>query len=174
MPSVSLVLTVIGADRPGLVERLATTVSSHNGNWQESRMAHLGGRFAGILHVEVQSDQAERLQAALRGLADEGLQTIIEVDADAVPPLEKTPTLRLELVGHDRPGIVREITEILAQQQANVEELETAVTAAANTGQNLFRAEIRVQLPADGSIRHLQEALEGVAADMMVDIRSQA
>ena len=48
-----LVLTLIGADRPGLVESLAKRVAAHRGNWVESRMAHLAGQFAGILRVEV-------------------------------------------------------------------------------------------------------------------------
>ena len=173
MPRVSLILTVIGADHPGLVEKLATTVSANGGNWLESRMAHLAGQFAGILQVETTADNVRQPQSALAALADEGLQTTIEVDRQT-QPAESPPLLRLDLVGHDRPGIVREITHVLTEQQANVEELETDVTAAANTGQALFRATIRVQLPPGGSIRRLQEALEGVAADMMVDIRRQA
>ena len=48
-----LVLTLIGPDRPGLVESLAKRVTAHGGNWVESRMAHLAGQFAGILRVEV-------------------------------------------------------------------------------------------------------------------------
>ena len=45
--------TVIGRDRPGLVQRLASLVADHGGNWLESRMSRLGGEFAGILRLTV-------------------------------------------------------------------------------------------------------------------------
>ena len=48
-----LVMTVIGQDRPGLVESVAALVAENGGNWLESRMSRLGGHFAGILRVEV-------------------------------------------------------------------------------------------------------------------------
>ena len=48
-----LVLTLIGSDRPGLVEAVAEVIAGHGGNWLESRMAHLAGKFAGILRVEI-------------------------------------------------------------------------------------------------------------------------
>jgi len=51
-----LVLTVIGDDRPGLVEALSHVVAEHHGNWSESRMAHLADKFAGIVTVTVPKD----------------------------------------------------------------------------------------------------------------------
>ena len=168
MANVSLVLTVIGRDRPGLVEALATTVAAHGGNWLESRMAHLAGQFAGILRVEVAADEAEALEQAIQTLAEHGLESVIH--ADSAPEPSTRALLQLDLVGHDRPGIIREVTGVLAAQGVNVEELTTEAAAAANTGQPLFRATIRLRLPPGGSPAQLQAALEGVAADMMVDI----
>ena len=52
----NLVLTLIGPDRPGLVEAVAQPIAANGGNWLESRMAHLGGKFAGILRVDVPAD----------------------------------------------------------------------------------------------------------------------
>ena len=77
MVDVSLVLTVIGDDRPGLVESLSTAVADHGGSWQESHMAHLAGKFAGILRAEVPQEQAASLEAALRQLASAGLHVKI-------------------------------------------------------------------------------------------------
>ena len=67
--SVFLVITVIGDDQPGLVEQLSTTISGHGGNWLESSMSHLAGKFAGILKVAVPAARAEELKAALGSLA---------------------------------------------------------------------------------------------------------
>ncbi len=51
-----LVLTLIGPDRPGLVEAVAEPIAAHGGNWLESRMAHLAGQFAGIVLYRRRAD----------------------------------------------------------------------------------------------------------------------
>jgi glycine cleavage system regulatory protein len=165
--NISLVLTVLGADRPGLVEALARVIADHGGNWIESRMAHLSGHFAGLLRVEVERDRADALADAVRSLA--GLESLVHRDASASAP-RNSPLLRLELVGQDRPGIVREISRVLASQGVNVEELHTECVAAPTTGQSLFRAAARLRLPPGASEASLRSALEAVAADLMVDV----
>ena len=64
----TLVMTVIGADRPGLVQLVAACVADRGGNWLESRMCHLGGQFAGIISVEAPADRADDLKRALQRL----------------------------------------------------------------------------------------------------------
>lgn len=169
MPKTSLVLTILGQDRPGLVESIAQLVAEHDGNWVESRMAHLAGQFAGILRVEVNKDQADALTAAIGKLAEGGLKSTVLTTATGSSD-DKRPVVKLSLVGQDRPGIVREITSMLASQGVNVEELNTECTRAANSGQLLFQAEAQLRLPADMSTDTLRTALEQVAADMMVDL----
>ncbi|MCA9170340.1 MAG: hypothetical protein KDB23_21830, partial [Planctomycetales bacterium] len=117
----SLVMTILGADRPGVVESLAKLVNQHGGNWLESRMAHLAGQFAGIVHVEVPPSDADKLVEALRAVNGSGLTIIVQVDDVATSAATFAP-LRLEIVGNDRPGIVHEITRVLAELAVNVEE----------------------------------------------------
>ncbi|MCA9229278.1 MAG: ACT domain-containing protein [Planctomycetales bacterium] len=169
MPTTSLVLTILGQDRPGLVDSLAQAVAEHGGNWVESRMAHLAGQFAGILRVEVDEPKAEALRAAIADLAAAGLESVVHADLAVAPPSE-TPAVRLSLVGQDRPGIVREISRVLAAHGVNVEELSTECRRAANTGQELFQADAQLRLPEGFSTELLRVALEQVAGDMMVDI----
>lgn len=169
MNKVSLVLTVIGHDKPGLVEAIASVVADQGANWLESRMAHLAGQFAGILRVEVERDHAARLVAALEGLDQQGLKSIIH--AESVPASSHAePTMRLDLVGQDRPGIVREISKVLAAHCVNVERFQSEQTHAAGTGQALFRASAQLRLPPGTEETNLRQALEQVAADMMVDL----
>ena len=170
MSTTSLVLTILGQDRPGLVDSIAQTVAEHGGNWVESRMAHLAGQFAGILRVDVDQSQAEALTTAIEALASAGLESVVHADAVESAP-SKSPLVHLSLVGQDRPGIVREISRVLAAQGVNVEELRTECRRAANSGQELFQADAQLRLPAGVSANSLREALEQVAADMMVDIR---
>jgi glycine cleavage system regulatory protein len=167
MSKTSLVLTILGQDRPGLIDSIAQIVAEHGGNWVESRMAHLAGQFAGILRVEVAAEQAEPLTTALKNLAGAGLESVVQSDL-AVPIDSLPPPVQLSLVGQDRPGIIREISQVLAAHGVNVEELNTECTNAPNTGQALFRANARLRLPGHISALELREALEQVAADMMV------
>ncbi len=169
MSKISLILTILGHDKPGLVEAIASVVADEEANWLESRMAHLAGQFAGILRVEVERDGAERLVTALDGLDKLGLKLIIHTDPVAVSSQEE-PTMRLDLVGQDRPGIVREISKVLATHCVNVERFQSEQSRAAGTGQALFRASAQLRLPPETEENDLRLALEQVAADMMVDL----
>ncbi len=165
----SLVLTLLGPDRPGLVERLSQLVVEQGGNWVESRMARLGGQFAGILRVDLPSATIDAFRVAAASLADAGLQLVIaEPDADLAAP-ELRP-LRLSLLGHDRPGIVREIAQVLASRNVNVEELETGLESAPMSGEQLFFARARLGIPSGVAEGELRRALEQLAGDLMVDI----
>lgn len=165
-----LVVTLIGPDRPGLVEAVAEVVASHGGNWLESRMAHLAGKFAGILRIEIPGDKSEAVLAALAELESRGLKVVGESSGDASKPTAGR-SLDLELVGLDRPGIVREISQLLAGSGANVEELATDRTSAPMSGEMLFTANARVRLPSDADLSTLRAALERLASDMTIEIR---
>ncbi|NIL97799.1 MAG: glycine cleavage system protein R [Planctomycetales bacterium] len=165
----SLVLTVIGPDRPGLVDSLAEIVAAHQGNWLESRMAHLGGKFAGILHVVVPEQQTEALLAALETLGTHGLS--VHAERDTVTEIHQTfRPVTLELLGNDRPGIVREVSHALAGRGVNVEEFRTECIDAPMSGGTLFRATAQLRLPPDLAADDLRHQLEQLAHDLMVDI----
>lgn len=164
----SLVVTVIGNDRPGIVERLSEVVLAAGANWEESRMARLAGKFAGILRVSVTAERADMLASGLRALTSDGLTIVVESSADAAR--ETFRTVRLELVGHDHPGIIRDISKVLAQHHVNIEELETGVSGAPMTGEQLFRARVQLRLPAAVTTDWLRARLEALAGEMMVDV----
>ncbi len=164
-----LVMTVIGVDRPGLVEGLAELVAEHGGNWLESRMSHLGGHFAGILRVEAPEDRVPSLTEALKGLASRGLTVVVHQDR-AEPGLPGGGLRTLEIVGQDRPGIVRQISRALARYRINVEELHTECASAAMSGETLFRARARLSIPEGCDTNALRRELETIAADLIVDV----
>lgn len=168
--STSIVLTVISDDRPGIVESLSQTLAAHGGNWVESSMLSLAGKFAGILMATVPDDQAQALIADLQALAASGLQIVVErTDSMSRPPGARE--FSIELVGQDRPGIVRDITRILSRQHINVEELETECQDASMSGESLFIANARILVPAEASLEKLQDELEDLANELMVDIK---
>src|SRR5688572_23866224 len=184
----SLVMTIIGAARPGLVELVAASVADHGGNWQESRMCHLGGRFAGIARVEVPAARLAELKRALHGLEAHGLRIVVESGGGTqVSPSTSSgqaastgsgqarstgsgQAATLELVGNDRPGILRTVTGVLAARGVNVEELSSECVSAPMGGGNLFQAKARVLVPATVKLEDVRADLEKIAADLMVDL----
>jgi glycine cleavage system regulatory protein len=164
-----LVMTVIGQDRPGLVESVADLVASHGGNWLESRMSRLGGHFAGILRVEVPAEKEQALVANLKGLSSRGLSVVVHSDQRAAEPPPGRLRI-LEIVGQDRAGIVREISHALATYGVNVEELQTECASAAMTGETLFKARAKLRVPDSADVETIRQNLEKIASDLIVDI----
>ena len=165
----SLVLTIIGPDRPGLVESVAGVVAEHGGSWVESRMSRLAGQFAGILRVSVPSHKADALFEACRQLEADGLRLLLERGQDEVPVPERR-VVSLSLVGGDRPGIIAKISEVLAARNVNVEELNTECEGAPWSGDTLFKATARLNVPSDLDLNSLRSSLEEIGNDFMVDI----
>mgnify|MGYP001189000422 CR=1 FL=1 len=168
----TLVMTVIGADRPGLVQRVAACVADHGGNWLESRMCRLGGQFAGILRVEVEQTRVDELKEALGGLSASGLRVILHAEGAVDAPVRGSMAT-LELVGHDRPGILRSVSSVLAAHGLNVEELASERVSAPMGGGTLFQAHALVLVPEDVKLASVRADLEKIAGDLMVDLRLQ-
>ena len=170
---VSIVATVVGPDRTGLVELLSKAVSRHGGNWEESRLAHLAGQFAGMLRIELSEAKVPELEADLRALSDEGLKvSVTRGKPDAEADLAVSKTWTLNLVGQDRPGIVAELSRVLAEHGLNVEELSTECESAPMSGEVLFKANAR--LSGSAALDHVRDALEGIGPDLMVELEEEA
>ncbi len=165
-----LVLTLIGTDRPGLVQSVARMVADHGGSWVESRMAHLAGQFAGILSVHVPSGRAEALVEALRDLGDEGLSVTVAAEPEAGGVSGAGRTIVFELTGQDRPGIVAQVSRLLAARDVNVEEFNTRCASAPMSGETLFTISAKLSLPDGLTTEDLRADFEAAADDLMVDV----
>jgi len=164
-----LVATIIGRDRPGLVESVSAVIADHGGNWLESRMAQMAGQFAGILRIEVDDERRDALAEALVDLASGGLRVVVEPAAEE-PELGAPRSVNLQVLGADRKGIVRQIAHAIAARDVNVVELETEIHSAPMSGELLFKASARLEVPAGASLADLRRDLERIASDLMVDI----
>jgi glycine cleavage system regulatory protein len=162
-------MTVIGQDRPGLVDSVAGLVAEQGGNWLESQMSRLGGQFAGILRVEVPSENEPALVAGLKKLEARGLTVVVHPDQPK-PSATSARQSMLEIVGQDRPGIVREISHALASFGVNVEDLQTECASAAMSGETLFKASARLSIPESCNAAQIRQKLERIAADLIVEI----
>jgi glycine cleavage system regulatory protein len=164
----TLILTVIGDDRPGLVSTLSGPVHAHGANWERSRLSRLAGKFAGIVQVTVAGDRLDALIEDLRALEDQGLQIGLERAGELAE--RQLLQLRLELVGADHPGIMAEVTAALASRQVSIEDLSTDVRDAPMAGGRLFQAQAELLVPPTINAEALRSMLEELADDLMVDL----
>ena len=167
----ALVLTVIGEDRPGLVEALSDLITQHEGSWDESRMARLAGHFAGVVQIHLPEPHAEGLIAALPTLLDLGLSVDVVNSDWSLARVDHRESWRLDLVTQDRPGIVRDISSKLAALGVSVQDLRTIIENAPMSGERLFRAEAELAPPARADFEQIRSALEQLADDMMIDLK---
>ena len=164
-----LVLTFVGDDRPGLINAIAEKVAHSGGTWLESRSVRLAGKFAGVVLVSVPDESLIPLESALAKLAPSGLR--VSVDRGAAAELEKpVRTVKLDVVGNDRPGIVRDVTQALTRLGVNIEEFGSGLEGEPFTGVKLFHATARLDVPEGLKLEDLRKALERLAAEIMVDL----
>ena len=165
----TFILTVVGDDRPGLVSAVSAPISAHGASWEHSQMSRLAGKFAGIVLVTVADKRFDALAADLEALSAEGLQVTLERTDE--PVARESQRLHLELLGDDHPGIVAEISAALATQRVSIEELSTNVREAPMAGGMLFEAKALLDAPSTTSTDSLRSMLEGLAHELMVEIR---
>ncbi|HEX6792878.1 MAG TPA: formyltransferase family protein [Casimicrobiaceae bacterium] len=166
----SLVVTAIGADRPGLVSLLSERAQGFGANWAGSRMTNLAGQFAGIVHFDVPAPNAEPLAQALRGLEASGLRIVI-VQSETSPAPPGRRIVSLELTGADRPGIVRDLSRHLNDKGVSIDDLHTEIVDGGATGQqHLFKVRAVLVVPESLPAATLRTALDQLASEMMADM----
>jgi glycine cleavage system regulatory protein len=166
-----LVVTITCPDRPGVVERITQTVVDHSANWEDSRMARLGGDFAGIVKISVAEERVGALIEALQALADDQTAVIVKTtDADIEEGNQQFSLWELRLAGADHEGIVHKVSAYLASEGINVESMETTVVPAPITGSPLFHMDAVIKVPSNHSLSELNEKLGQIGEELGVDV----
>jgi glycine cleavage system regulatory protein/folate-dependent phosphoribosylglycinamide formyltransferase PurN len=166
----SLIVTVMGPDRPGIVRALADRAQRFGANWAASRMARLAGEFAGMVHFDVPRESADALAAALQALESSGGLRVMIARSEAGAPPAGLRGVALELVGDDRLGIVSSLTRILAERGISIEHIHTEIVGGAASGKHAFKVAAHLLVPNAISAEALSHELEALANEMMVDI----
>jgi glycine cleavage system regulatory protein len=163
-----MVLTVIARDRPGLIKALSETIAQHGGNWVDSSMARLAGEFAGILRISVPDDNVTALESDLGGLGSAGIWVTIRRGHE--DKMHVGRRVRLEMTGVDHPGIIHEISTVLANMEISIDALDSRVFAGSMSGEAMFEARADIILPEGLDEGQLRETLEDITHDLMVEV----
>ena len=164
-----LVITVLGDDKAGLVDKLSGAITRHGGNWERSQMIELAGKFAGVVLVKIAPSKSAALKAELDQIEASGLLHIEMETASAAAESEGDNLFAIEITGQDHPGIVHEISHALATNRVSIEEFSSEVVPAPMGGE-MFKAHAVVSAPTQVGLGDLQDMVEAVATDLMVDV----
>jgi glycine cleavage system regulatory protein len=166
--SQQLILTLMADDQPGIVDQLSACVALHNGNWLESRLAQMAGKFAGIVRVECPDENVQALSEELATLSENGIRVTVE-QGNHTDALDTQP-ITLTVTANDRPGIVQEVSHALAGLKVNVLNLNTRCESAPMSAGPMFVAEIEAEAASDFDQNDLIKELEKLSDDLMVDL----
>ena len=164
----SVVVTILGPDRPGLVSAVSDRATAHGANWADSVMANFAGQFAGIVHLQVPQANCAALMADLRALDSPSLHVALSQAFGA--PAESPRRLQLELLGHDRPGIIHSISSQLAKHGVGIDKLQSHIASGAMSGEQMFHMTAQLTVPRTLDTDMLRAGLESLANELMVDI----
>jgi glycine cleavage system regulatory protein len=167
----TFIISFIGEDRPGLVEALSEVISKHGGNWLESRLSQLAGKFTGLISISLPEESLAALQADLKGLPEASISVRVTPCTGQLTDHEQTELITLTILGPDRPGIVREIAAALSSRAINVVDMESFVSSAPMSAELLFHARVEAELPDPGDLEELGDSLDAIANEMDVDIQ---
>jgi glycine cleavage system regulatory protein len=167
----TFIISFIGEDRPGLVEALSEVISKHGGNWLESRLSQLAGKFTGLISISLPEASSAALQKDLKALSEAGLSIRVTPCTGQAAKTEHARLITLTILGPDRPGIVREIAAALSSRAINVVDMESYVSSAPMSAELLFHARVEAALPEQGNLEELGDSLDAIANEMDVDIQ---
>ena len=167
----TFIVTFIGDDRPGLVEALSEVISAHKGNWLESRLSQLAGKFAGLIRVALPETSSEALQQSLKALDAAGISARVTPCAAATEAADHARLVTLTVLGPDRPGIVQEVAGALSARNINVVDMESYVSPAPMSAELLFHARIEAEVPEPNELEDLADRLETIADEMDVEVQ---
>ncbi|MGD2185345.1 MAG: ACT domain-containing protein [Desulfobacterales bacterium] len=171
MSRVYLVVTAVGHDKRGTVEKITDIIVAHHANIEESKMARLGGEFAVIMLLSLSDQNVESIINGFDNLQTQGLTiTSRKTDFSRLQKFKGYVPYEISVIGADHEGIVNSVASYLASEQINIEEMDTTVTNAPNTGTPLFAMSARVQAPPDLSLSQLRKKLAKVGDELDVDI----
>jgi glycine cleavage system transcriptional repressor len=169
-----LILTAIGPDRVGLVEKISEFISRHGCNIEDSKMAVFCGEFAVIVLISGEGGKLVKIGRDYREIETEtGLAISIKTPSTRSPPDSFLP-YKLMASCMDHPGIVYQISAVLSAMGVNIESMETRTYAAPVSGTPIFQLEAQLAVPTRTNINSLRERFAQIQREENIDIELTA
>ncbi len=164
-----LVVSAIGEDQTGLVNRLSECVLDNSCNIEDSRMVILGGEFAVLLLVSGNWNNIAKLESQLTGMQDKLGMQITAKRTESKPLQGNYLPYAVDVIALDHPGIVNNLASFFSHRQINIQDLSTSSYAAAHTGSPMFSVHMLLDVPADTHIASLREEFQTFCDQLNLD-----
>ena len=165
-----LVLSAVGTDRVGLMEKISGFIQTKDANIEDSRMAVFAGEFAIIMLVTGSEEGLSSIEANQNELAEEtGLSIFLRRPSEKKYSEPMIPC-RFTASSLDHPGIVHRLTSQLAQSGINIESMETKSYAAPMSATPMFRFEAIIAVPGRINLPLLRMDLQSIGEEENIDI----
>jgi len=166
-----LVISALGADRPGIVDEISNIIYKHSLNIEDSRMTVLGGEFAMLLLVSGEPSSIDAFQTQIHEIEQAlQMQLMIKVTDDTAPIKNAIP-YAVEVTAIDHPGIVNNISRFFSQRGINIVNLHTESYSAPHTGTPMFALHMTIGISADTSIAKLRDAFMQACDELNLDAK---
>jgi glycine cleavage system transcriptional repressor len=154
-----LILTAMGPDQVGLVERLSAFISHRGCNIEDSKMAVFCGEFAVIVLISGDPVELDRVAGEYSEIEREVGLSITVKKPFVKKAAESVVSYKLTASCMDHPGIVYHISGMLRGLGVNIEAMETKTYSAPVSGTPLFRLEANLAVPVRMKIDDVRERL---------------
>lgn len=161
----TIVTTVSGVTEPGIIKSLAEITRKHGGEWQMSKVIKLGGQFTALFEVTIEAESQPQLESDFVAHFP-ALYFSYALAADHSPSTYQTAKFVFDC--NDRPGLTRDIDDILADLEVELESLECHRLAVIGMGSPVFSSTLTLAIPESISSQRVIESLEGLSEDVRV------
>jgi len=168
-PNNQLVISALGADRPGIVNDLSHAIYQLGCSISDSRMTLLGGEFAMLLLVEGPWNQLAKLEGQIKEMEKKLGMRIVSRQTHSLPTEGDKLPYSVEVVSLDHPGIVHKLASFFSQRHINIQELNTSTYSAPHTGTQMFSVEMNISVPAQTQITELRDEFMDFCDTMNLD-----
>jgi glycine cleavage system transcriptional repressor len=164
-----LVISALGADRPGIVDEISNIIYKHSLNIEDSRMTILGGEFAILLLVSGEQSSIDAIQTQVNEIGQAlQMRLMIKLTSESTP-IEDAIPYAVEVTALDHPGIVNNISSFFSQRGINIVNLHTESYSAPHTGTPMFALHMTIGISADTNIAKLRDAFMQACEELNLD-----
>ena len=165
------ILSLVGKDRPGIVDDVSAFLYDRGANIEDSRMACMGGCFSVMTLFSCEPIHLQSSDSDLNQLRELGFQAFLHEARDpTTTPTRNESPFKIEVTAMDHPGIVRKLVHLLRSYDVNIVSLSTEVLRAPHFGTPLFDLELEAAMPSKEPMAELKQDLAELAEDLDLDL----
>lgn len=159
--------TITGPDSLGIIRSLAETTRGIGGEWITSKVMKLEGQFSALMKVAIDESKVKQLRLELEKQFPQLTFSYAPVRSETDKP---SKIVNLEIDCKDRPGLTKDINNILSNLDLVVENMEFNRVHVSSIGEAVFTARIAVTVSESTNSEELAEEIESLSEDVRVNV----